>query len=127
MIRIFPDFSVQVTASAGGGPGGGGSGGGGGGMVTGPPVGRVPVPVPGATNGNPQSVQGIGGYPQRYLWSRSAPAGTPAGLRSRSTPLLFSLISSKSNFSARGHFYLRPPDPLIPQTFDSPSRCACRF
>lgn len=48
-------------------------------MVNGPPVGRVPVPVPGATNGNPQSVQGIGGYPQRYLWSRSAPEGTPAG------------------------------------------------
>lgn len=48
-------------------------------MVNGPPVGRVPVPVPGATNGNPQSVQGIGGYPQRYLWSRSAPEETPAG------------------------------------------------
>ncbi|KAK2826799.1 hypothetical protein Q5P01_021013 [Channa striata] len=59
MIRIFPDFSVQVTASATGGAGGGGGGGGGGGMVTGPPVGRVPVPVPGATNGTPQSVQGI--------------------------------------------------------------------
>lgn len=76
MIRIFPDFSVQVTASAGAGPGaGGGGGGGGGGMVTGPPVGRVPVQVPGATNGTPQSVQGIGGYQQRYvsqqgdLWS----------------------------------------------------------
>lgn len=80
MIRIFPDFSVQVTASAGAGPGAGGGGGGGGGvvgggMVTGPPVGRVPVQVPGATNGTPQSVQGISGYQQRYvsqqgdLWS----------------------------------------------------------
>lgn len=68
MIRIFPDFSVQVTASAGGGPGVGG-GGGGGGMVTGPPVGRVPVQVPGATNGNPQSVQGINAYQQRYVGS----------------------------------------------------------
>lgn len=66
MIRIFPDFSVQVTASAGGGPGaGGGGGGGGGGMVAGPPVGRVPVP--GATNGTPQSVQGITAYQQRYV------------------------------------------------------------
>lgn len=74
MIRIFPDFSVQVTASAGGGPGagGGGAGGGGGGMVTGPPVGRVPVPVPGATNGN-QSVQGITAYQQRYVGSWGRP------------------------------------------------------
>ena len=69
MIRIFPDFSVQVTSSAGGGAAGGGAGGAGGaggGMVSGPPVGRVPVPVPvpGATNGT-QSVQGLGGYQQR--------------------------------------------------------------
>lgn len=62
MIRIFPDFSVQVTASAAGGSG---TGGGGGGMVTGPPVGRVPVQVPGATNGTPQNVQGISAYQQR--------------------------------------------------------------
>lgn len=68
MIRIFPDFSVQVTASGAGGPGGGG-GGGGGGMVTGPQVGRVPVPIPGATNGTPQSVQGITAYQQRYVGS----------------------------------------------------------
>ena len=61
MIRIFPDFSVQVTASAAGGPGGGG----GGGMVTGPQLGRLPVP--GATNGTPQGVQGLGGYQQRYV------------------------------------------------------------
>lgn len=54
MIRIFPDFSVQVTASAAGT-------GGGGGMVTGPPVGRVPIQ--GATNGTSQSAQGI--YQQR--------------------------------------------------------------
>lgn len=62
MIRIFPDFSVQVTAAAAGG------GGGGGGMVTGPPVGRVPVQ--GATNGSPQSVQGLSGYQQRYAGRR---------------------------------------------------------
>lgn len=73
MIRIFPDFSVQVTASAGGGPGAGGAGGGGGGMVTGPPVGRVPVQVPGATNGTPQSVQGITAYQQRYVSNRGGP------------------------------------------------------
>ncbi|TNN33070.1 hypothetical protein EYF80_056768 [Liparis tanakae] len=60
MIRIFPDFSVQVTSS---GPGIGG--GGGGGMMTGPTLGRVPVPVPGATNGSPQSLQGISAYQQR--------------------------------------------------------------
>lgn len=71
MIRIFPDFSVQVTAAASGGAGagaggGGGGAGGGGGMLTGPPVGRVPVPVPGATNGSPQSVAGLGAYQQRY-------------------------------------------------------------
>lgn len=66
MIRIFPDFSVQVTASAAGAAGvGGGGGGAGGGMVAGPPVGRVPVP--GATNGTPQSLQGIGAYQQRYV------------------------------------------------------------
>lgn len=75
MIRIFPDFSVQVTASAAGGAGagGGGAGGGGGGMVTGPPVGRVPVPVPGATNGTQQSVQGITAYQQRYVGLRRGP------------------------------------------------------
>lgn len=65
MIRIFPDFSVQVTATAAGGAGAGGAGGGG--MVSGPPVGRVPVPVPGATNGTQQGVQGITAYQQRYV------------------------------------------------------------
>lgn len=54
MIRIFPDFSVQVTAAAGGGAGG---------MPAGSAVGRVP----GATNGNPQNVQGITSYQQRYV------------------------------------------------------------
>lgn len=78
MIRIFPDFSVQVTASAGAGPGagGGGGGGGGGGMVTGPPVGRVPVQVPGATNGTQQGVQGLGGYQQRYVSQQGGGGGT---------------------------------------------------
>uniref|UniRef100_A0AAV2JHZ8 Uncharacterized protein n=1 Tax=Knipowitschia caucasica TaxID=637954 RepID=A0AAV2JHZ8_KNICA len=64
MIRIFPDFSVQVSASSAG-SGGGGLGGGsaGGGMLSpgaGPPLGRVPV-VPGAGTGA-QSAQGLGAY-----------------------------------------------------------------
>ncbi|GAA6109452.1 neuronal PAS domain-containing protein 3 isoform X1 [Tachysurus ichikawai] len=49
MIRIFPDFSVQVTAAAGAG-------------AAGMPAARVP----GATNGNPQNVQGLTTYQQRY-------------------------------------------------------------
>lgn len=67
MIRIFPDFSVQVTASGVGGPGVGGGGSGG----MGPQVGRIP----GTSNGNPQNLQGINAYQQRYvcktkdLWS----------------------------------------------------------
>lgn len=67
MIRIFPDFSVQVTAPATGGVGSAGGGSGAGGMVTGPPVGRLPVPVPGATNGTPQGVQGVSAYQQRLV------------------------------------------------------------
>ncbi|KAF4084119.1 hypothetical protein AMELA_G00125100 [Ameiurus melas] len=47
MIRIFPDFSVQVTAAAGAG-------------AAGMPAARVP----GATNGNPQNVQGLTTYQQ---------------------------------------------------------------
>ncbi|KAJ4920963.1 hypothetical protein JOQ06_022000, partial [Pogonophryne albipinna] len=57
MIRIFPDFSVQVTASGVGGPGVGGGGSGG----MGPQVGRIP----GTSNGNPQNLQGINAYQQR--------------------------------------------------------------
>ncbi len=53
MIRIFPDFSVQVTAAAAAGAGAGG------GM---PAASRVP----GATNGNPQNVQCLTSYQQRY-------------------------------------------------------------
>ncbi|CAM4649051.1 unnamed protein product [Leuciscus chuanchicus] len=59
MIRIFPDFSVQVTAAAAAGPGAGG------GM---PAASRVP----GATNGNPQNVQGLTSYQQSGV---VAPAG----------------------------------------------------
>ncbi|XP_068195303.1 LOW QUALITY PROTEIN: neuronal PAS domain-containing protein 3 [Antennarius striatus] len=110
MIRIFPDFSVQVTASAGGGPGTGGGGGGGGGMVSGPPVGRVPVP--GATNGTPQGVQGITAYQQSDpYWERPANAGSCstsrpktlhlAGQQHTSSPWLQALRKEKSRDAAR--------------------------
>lgn len=79
-------------------------------MVTGPPVGRVSVPVPGATNGNPQSVQGIGGYPQRYLWSRSAPEGPPGG-SGADRPLFYSKSLQMQLFCTWA--FLPPPD----QTF----------
>ncbi|XP_039641381.1 neuronal PAS domain-containing protein 3-like [Perca fluviatilis] len=107
MIRIFPDFSVQVTASGGGGPGVGG-GGGGGGMVTGPQVGRLP----GATNGTPQSVQGITAYQQSDpYWERPANAGSCsaprpktlhlAGQQHTSSPWLQALRKEKSRDAAR--------------------------
>ncbi|XP_076022168.1 neuronal PAS domain-containing protein 3 [Genypterus blacodes] len=109
MIRIFPDFSVQVTASAGGGVGGGG---GGGGMVTGPPVGRVPVQLPGTTNGAQQSVQGIAAYQQSDpYWERPANTGgcsaaRPktlhlAGQQHTSSPWLQALRKEKSRDAAR--------------------------
>ncbi|KAL8169264.1 UNVERIFIED_CONTAM: hypothetical protein K2H54_042425 [Gekko kuhli] len=54
MIRIFPDFSVQVTAAAAGGAAGG--------VSAGPGMGRAST----AANGNPQNVQGITSYQQRF-------------------------------------------------------------
>ncbi|KAM9354702.1 neuronal PAS domain-containing protein 3 [Pholidichthys leucotaenia] len=110
MIRIFPDFSVQVTASAAGGAVAGGGGGGGGGMVTGPAVGRVPVP--GATNGTPQSVQGMTAYQQSDpYWERPANAGSCsaarpktlhlAGQQHTSSPWLQALRKEKSRDAAR--------------------------
>ncbi|XP_028993786.1 neuronal PAS domain-containing protein 3 isoform X2 [Betta splendens] len=112
MIRIFPDFSVQVTASAAGGAGAGGGGAGGGGMVSGPPVGRVPVPVSGATNGTPQSVQGLSAYqPSDPYWERPANAGSCsaarpktlhlAGQQHTSSPWLQALRKEKSRDAAR--------------------------
>ncbi|XP_047197783.1 neuronal PAS domain-containing protein 3 [Hippoglossus stenolepis] len=106
MIRIFPDFSVQVTASAAGGPGGGG----GGGMVTGPQLGRLPGP--GATNGTPQGVQGLTGYQQSDpYWERPANAGSCsaarpktlhlAGQQHTSSPWLQALRKEKSRDAAR--------------------------
>ncbi|XP_057714575.1 neuronal PAS domain-containing protein 3 isoform X4 [Corythoichthys intestinalis] len=106
MIRIFPDFSVQVTASAAGGGGGGG-----GGMVSGAPVGRMPVP--GATNGTPQSVQGLPSYQQSDpYWERPANAGSCSASRPKtlhlaggqqhtSSPWLQALRKEKSRDAAR--------------------------
>lgn len=53
MIRIFPDFSVQVTAAAAGGAAGA--------VPAGPGMGRASA----AANGNPQNAQGITSYQQR--------------------------------------------------------------
>lgn len=53
MIRIFPDFSVQVTAAAAGGAAAG--------VPTGAGMGRAGA----AANGTPQNVQGITSYQQR--------------------------------------------------------------
>ncbi|XP_057199977.1 neuronal PAS domain-containing protein 3 isoform X3 [Triplophysa rosa] len=100
MIRIFPDFSVQVTAaaaSAGGGAGGG--------M---PAASRVPV----ATNGNPQSVQGLTSYQQSEpYWERSANASSCSASRPKtlhlggqqhtSSPWLQALRKEKSRDAAR--------------------------
>ncbi|XP_041929164.1 neuronal PAS domain-containing protein 3 isoform X1 [Alosa sapidissima] len=99
MIRIFPDFSVQVTAAAGGGAGG---------MPAGSAVGRVP----GATNGNPQNVQGITSYQQSDpYWERpantsSCSASRPktlhlGGQQHTSSPWLQALRKEKSRDAAR--------------------------
>ncbi|KAL4837363.1 hypothetical protein H8958_020957 [Nasalis larvatus] len=53
MIRIFPDFSVQVTAAAAGGAAAG--------VPAGAGMGRAGA----AANGTPQNVQGITSYQQR--------------------------------------------------------------
>ncbi|XP_030637711.1 neuronal PAS domain-containing protein 3 [Chanos chanos] len=99
MIRIFPDFSVQVTAAAGGGAGG---------MPAGSAVGRVP----GATNGNPQNVQGLTSYQQSDpYWERpantsSCSASRPktlhlGGQQHTSSPWLQALRKEKSRDAAR--------------------------
>ncbi|KAG5857468.1 hypothetical protein ANANG_G00019780 [Anguilla anguilla] len=99
MIRIFPDFSVQVTAAAGGGAGG---------MPAGPAVGRVP----GTTNGNPQNVQGITSYQQSDpYWERPANASSCSASRPKtlhlggqqhtSSPWLQALRKEKSRDAAR--------------------------
>lgn len=99
MIRIFPDFSVQVTAAAGGGAGG---------VPAGPGVGRVP----GTANGNPQNVQGITSYQQSDpYWERPANASSCSASRPKtlhlggqqhtSSPWLQALRKEKSRDAAR--------------------------
>ncbi|XP_052009152.1 neuronal PAS domain-containing protein 3-like isoform X2 [Xyrauchen texanus] len=98
MIRIFPDFSVQVTAAAAGGGAGGGM----------PAASRVP----GATNGNPQNVQGFTSYQQSEpYWERSANASSCSASRPKtlhlggqqhtSSPWLQALRKEKSRDAAR--------------------------
>ncbi|XP_027734600.1 neuronal PAS domain-containing protein 3-like [Empidonax traillii] len=62
MIRIFPDFSVQVTAAAA-------AGGAAGGVPAAPGMGRAGA----AANGNPQNVQGITSYQQRITVQHPLP------------------------------------------------------
>ncbi|XP_016347792.1 neuronal PAS domain-containing protein 3-like [Sinocyclocheilus anshuiensis] len=99
MIRIFPDFSVQVTAAAAAGAGAGG------GM---PAASRVP----GATNGNPQNLQGLTSYQQSEpYWERSANASSCSATRPKtlhlggqqhtSSPWLQALRKEKSRDAAR--------------------------
>ncbi|XP_076834015.1 neuronal PAS domain-containing protein 3 isoform X3 [Brachyhypopomus gauderio] len=99
MIRIFPDFSVQVTAAAGGAAGG---------MPAASAVGRVP----GATNGNPQNVQGLTTYQQSDpYWERPANASSCSASRPKtlhlggqqhtSSPWLQALRKEKSRDAAR--------------------------
>ncbi|XP_061531386.1 neuronal PAS domain-containing protein 3 [Phycodurus eques] len=90
MIRIFPDFSVQVSASATGG-----------GMVS------------GAANGSPQSAHGLPGYQQSDpYWERPANAGNCSAARPKtlhlaggqqhtSSPWLQALRKEKSRDAAR--------------------------
>ncbi|KAM5177317.1 neuronal PAS domain-containing protein 3 isoform 1-T1 [Callospermophilus lateralis] len=61
MIRIFPDFSVQVTAAAAGGAAAG--------VPTGAGMGRAGA----AANGTPQNVQGITSYQQRITAQHPLP------------------------------------------------------
>nr|XP_057945913.1 neuronal PAS domain-containing protein 3-like isoform X2 [Doryrhamphus excisus] len=79
-------------------------------MVSGAPVGRMPVP--GATNGTPQSLQGLPGYQQSDpYWERPANAGSCAAARPKtlhlagqqhtSSPWLQALRKEKSRDAAR--------------------------
>ncbi|MBN3313156.1 NPAS3 protein, partial [Atractosteus spatula] len=99
MIRIFPDFSVQVTAAAAGGAGG---------VPGAPGVSRVP----GTANGSPQNVQGISSYQQSDpYWERPANASSCSASRPKtlhlggqqhtSSPWLQALRKEKSRDAAR--------------------------
>ncbi|XP_055464573.1 neuronal PAS domain-containing protein 3 isoform X2 [Psammomys obesus] len=61
MIRIFPDFSVQVTAAAAGG------------AAAGVPAGAGMARAGAAANGAPQTVQGISSYQQRITAQHPLP------------------------------------------------------
>uniref|UniRef100_A0ACB8G4E4 Uncharacterized protein n=1 Tax=Sphaerodactylus townsendi TaxID=933632 RepID=A0ACB8G4E4_9SAUR len=84
MIRIFPDFSVQVTAAAAGGAAGG--------VPAGPGMGRAST----AANGNPQNVQGITSYQQRE--GKSAKLQL-SGVVAPAAEALLSLLTHKSESS----------------------------
>ncbi|KAG5198220.1 hypothetical protein MJG53_012842 [Ovis ammon polii x Ovis aries] len=75
MIRIFPDFSVQVTAAAAGGAAAG--------VPAGAGMGRAGA----AANGTPQNVQGITSYQQRREGASCEKCSSPFHYSDMTTPV----------------------------------------
>ncbi|XP_034273885.1 neuronal PAS domain-containing protein 3 isoform X3 [Pantherophis guttatus] len=96
MIRIFPDFSVQVTAAAAGG------------VPAGPGVGRAST----AANGNPQNVQGITSYQQRITVQQPLPNQSECRKIYRYDGIYCESTYQKTSLDmpmARHHSWVTPP------------------